>query len=48
MPSIQKNSFLLDQSVITLGDQKIIIDFYNTPLGERFLEALQNNLQNKK
>ena len=48
MPSIQKNSFLLDQSVITLGDQKIIIDFYNTPLGERFLEALQNNLQNKR
>ena len=42
MPSIQKNSFLLDQSVITLGDQKIIIDFYNTPLGERFLEAIQN------
>ena len=48
MPSTQKNNFLLEKIVVQLNTKQLKINVYNTPLGERWLQALKDNLQKKR
>ena len=44
MPSTEKNKLLADKIYIHYNDFKVKVDIYDTPLGGRFLRALQDNL----
>ena len=44
MPSTQENNFLYENLVIQLDHKQLRIEIYDTPLGQRFLEALKDNL----
>ena len=48
MPSTEKNNFLFENIVVQLENRQLRIEIYDTPLGERFLEALKNNLRKKR
>ena len=43
MPSILEDKIIIDYDY-----KKVKIDVYDTPLGKRFIEALKENLVNKK
>ena len=48
MPSTEKNKFLSEKILIDYDQQSVRIDIYDTPLGKRFLEALKDNLLQKR
>ena len=48
MPSTEKNKFLSEKILINYDQQSVRIDIYDTPLGKRFLEALKDNLSQKR
>ena len=48
MPSIEKTKFLFDLVRVALNDRAYYIQIYDTPLGHRWLEALQDNLKQKR
>jgi len=48
VPSTEKNKFLFEKIIITYNDKKVKVDVYDTPLGIRFIEALKNNLLQKR
>ena len=48
MPSTEKNNFLRDKVEVELDNITYVIDVYDTPLGRRWLEALQDNLEQKR
>ena len=47
MPSTLENK-KLDKIILTLDNRDVTIDIYNTPLADRFLEALRDNLRKKR
>src|SRR6056300_1095471 len=49
VPSISdKTNFLEDKVKVGLVDVSYTIDIYNTPIGKRWLIALEDNLKSKK
>ena len=48
MPSTQENNFLFENIVVQLNNKQLRINIYNTPLGQRFMEALKDNLDKKR
>ena len=48
MPSTAGNKFLKDRVEVGLDNLSYTIDVYDTPLGRRWLEALEDNLRNKR
>jgi hypothetical protein len=48
VPSTEKTNFLQEKIVITYDDIKVSINVYDTPLASRFIEALKDNLKNKR
>jgi len=48
VPSTQKNKFLFDLVRVGLNDIAYYIQIYNTPLGKRWLEALKDNIKQKR
>ena len=48
VPSTEKNNFLFEKIIIEYDDKKVKVDVYNTALGKRFLEALRDNLVEKR
>ena len=48
MPSTEKNKFLFEKILIEYNNKKVKIDIYDTPLGKRFIDALRDNLQQKR
>jgi len=48
VPSIEKTKFLFDLVRVALNDRAYYIQIYDTPLGHRWLEALQDNLKQKR
>ena len=48
MPSTGKNNLLIDKIEVQLNDISYAIDVYDTPLGHRWIDALRNNLGNKR
>ena len=48
MPSTQKNKFLFELVRVGLNDRAYYIETYDTPLGKRWLEALKDNLIQKR
>ena len=48
MPSTKETNFLSDNIVLQLNDKQLSINIYDTPLGKRWIEALKDNLKNKR
>ena len=48
VPSTEKNKFLFEKILIEYNNKKVKIDIYDTPLGKRFIDALRDNLQQKR
>lgn len=48
VPSTEKTKFLFDLVRIALNDKAYYIQTYDTPLGHRWLEALRDNLKQKR
>jgi len=48
VPSTEKNKLLFEKILIEYDNKKVKIDIYDTPLGKRFIEALKDNLQQKR
>ena len=48
MPSTEKNKFIHDMVRIGLIDKAYYFQIYDTPLGHRWLEALKDNLRQKR
>jgi hypothetical protein len=48
VPSTAGNKFLKDKVEVGLDNLSYIIDIYDTPLGERWIRALKDNLRNKR
>ena len=48
MPSTEENSFIHDMVRVGLTDRAYYIQIYDTPLGHRWLDALKDNLKNKR
>ena len=48
MPSTEKNNFLFEKIVVQLEAKQLEINVYDTPLGEKFLEALKANLTKER
>ena len=48
VPSTEKNNFLFEKIIIEYDDKKVKVDVYDTALGKRFLEALRDNLVEKR
>ena len=48
VPSTQKNKFLFELVRVGLNDRDYYIQTYDTPLGKRWLEALKDNLKQKR
>jgi hypothetical protein len=46
--STQKNKFLFDQVRVGLNDKAYYIQIYDTPLGRRWIKALNDNLKQKR
>jgi len=46
--STQKNKFLFDQVRVALNDKAYYIQTYDTPLGKRWVEALKDNIKQKR
>ena len=48
VPSTQKNKFLFDLVRVGLNDRSYYIETYDTPLGRRWIEALNDNIKQKR
>jgi len=48
VPSTQKNKFLFELVRVALDNKAYYIQTYDTPLGKRWLEALKDNLEQKR
>ena len=48
VPSTQKNKFLFELVRVALDDKAYYIQTYDTPLGKRWIEALKDNLKQKR
>ena len=48
MPSTEKNNFIHDMVWVGLVDKAYYFQIYDTPLGHRWLEALKDNLKQKR
>ena len=48
VPSTQKNKFLFELVRVGLNDRAYYIQTYDTPLGRRWLEALRDNIKQKR
>ena len=48
VPSTQKNKFLFELVRVALDDRAYYIQTYDTPLGHRWIEALRDNLKQKR
>lgn len=48
MPSTKETSFLTENIVLKLNNKQLSINIYDTPLGKRWIEALKDNLKNKR
>jgi len=48
VPSTQKNKFLFELVRVALDNKAYYIQTYDTPLGKRWLEALKDNLKQKR
>ena len=48
VPSTEDNNFLSEKLLIQYTNTQVTINIYNTPLGERFVEALKDNLTQKR
>ena len=48
MPSTENNNFLYENLVIQYNNKQVRIHIYDTPLGQRFLDALKDNLDKKR
>ena len=48
MPSTENNKFLFENLIVQYDSKQVRIQIYDTPLGERFIEALKDNLQKKR
>ena len=48
MPSTQENNFLFENIVVQLNNKQLRINIYDTSLGQRFMEALKDNLDKKR
>ena len=48
MPSTLDNKFLFENIVVQLNNKQLRINVYDTSLGKRWLEALKNNLKEKR
>ena len=48
MPSTENNNFLYENLVIQYNNKQVRIHIYDTPLGQRFLDALKDNIDKKR
>ena len=48
MPSTEENKIIEEKIVIQYEQNSVSIDIYDTPLGNRFLNALKDNLKSKR
>ena len=48
MPSTKENKFLFDLVRVGLNDRSYYIETYDTPLGRRWIEALNDNIKQKR
>ena len=48
MPSTEDSKLLFDLIRVGLNDKAYYIETYDTPLGRRWLDALQDNIENKR
>ena len=48
VPSTEKNKLLSDKVIVSYDHHKISIDLYDTRLGKKFVEALKDNLRQKR
>ena len=48
MPSTEKNNFIPEQVIVELDDLAYTIEVYDTPLANRWINALQDNLEQKR
>ena len=48
MPSTKENKFLFDLVRVDLNDRSYYIETYDTPLGRRWIEALNDNIKQKR
>ena len=48
MPSTEKNNFIHDMVRVGLKDKAYYFQIYDTPLGQRWLDALKDNLKQKR
>ena len=48
MPSTEKNNFIYDMVRVGLVDRAYYFQIYDTPLGHRWLDALKDNLEQKR
>ena len=48
MPSTQEHNFLFENIVVQLNNKQLRINIYDTSLGQRFMEALKDNLDKKR
>ena len=48
VPSTEKNNFIPEQVIVELDDLAYTIEVYDTPLANRWINALQDNLEQKR
>ena len=48
MPSTEENKFLDTKVYISYNDRKLRVNVYDTSLGQRFIDALKDNLLAKR
>ena len=48
MPSTKENKFLDTKVYISYNDRKLKVNVYDTSLGQRFVDALKDNLLAKR
>ncbi len=48
MPSIPVNKFLFENVVVHLNNKQLKINIYDTPLGNRWIDALKDNLRQER
>ena len=48
VPSTEKNNFIHDMVRVGLKDKAYYFQIYDTPLGHRWLDALKDNLKQKR
>ena len=48
VPSTEKRNFLFENIVVQYNQNQVRINIYDTPLGQRFIDALKDNLDKKR